>query len=175
MVAQQAWQQHSAVVASSPSWTNGNEHKDLPSNSTDPIAIKHPWDVLQQAWSTEAKIMLAVCVDSRCHHRTSSNFLCLYLDLFTLFYIRWYFCKLLLFPVVWFFFPHRKLLANQSASLQIIWQRSIYLLAKCVWGSINKSKYRENVLYSGLMEKKTWRIYCKYLCLFDRYFRINGM
>lgn len=85
------------------------------------------------------------------------------------------FVNQLLFPVVRFFFPHRKLLANQSASLQIIWQRSIYLLAKCVWGSINKSKYRENMLYSGLMEKKTWRIYCKYLCLFDRYFRINGM
>lgn len=49
VVAQQAWQQHSAVVASSPSRTVGNEHKDLPSNSTDPIAIKHPWDVLQQA------------------------------------------------------------------------------------------------------------------------------
>lgn len=97
VVAQQAWQQHSAVAASSPSRTNGNEHKDLPSNSTDPIAIKHPWDVLQQAWSTEAKIMLAVCVDSRCHHRTSSNVLCLYLDLFTLFYIRWYFCKLVAF------------------------------------------------------------------------------
>lgn len=61
------------------------------------------------------------------------------------------FVKRLLFPIVWFLFTEKtssELKVNQNASLQTMWERSVYLLARCVCGGSKKSIYK----------KKKWRV-----------------
>lgn len=47
---------------------------------------------------------------------------------------------------VWFLFTEKtssELKVNQNASLQTMWERSVYLLARCVCGGSNKSIYKK--------------------------------
>lgn len=51
--------------------------------------------------------------------------------------------------MIWFEKNPSELKGNQNEPLETMWEYSVHLLARCVWGV---SKYRKKVVFSGPLE-----------------------